>query len=53
MSDEEKAVRIIEAIRCCHVCDDCKLNCEHCIYECSEEELQFALALAVKKLKGE
>lgn len=52
MSDE-KAIDIIERIRCCHLCDECKFNCDECIYETSEEDLQTALALAVKSLKGE
>ena len=48
---DSRVIEIINAIRCCHLCDDCKLNCQECIYNYTEEELQTALDIATKAIK--
>lgn len=50
MSDQE-AISIIEKIRACHLCTDCGLNCQDCIYNFSNEELQVALSIGINAIK--
>lgn len=52
MSNEE-AVSIINKIRGCRYDDVCKMNCQNCPCNYTDEELHEALAMATKALKGE
>lgn len=48
-----EALKIIDKLRACHFCDDCKLNCQDCIYNYTEEELQEALSIASNAIRKE
>lgn len=52
MSNEE-AINVILNIRECNCNRNCDMECQNCSCNYSNEELQDALALATKVMKGE